>query len=77
MASDEALRAIAHRARHRGSYTPAAEQIRALQALVELHDAQLEVAAAGDVMRAQRAVARAQQSGNYERLELNAAGAPA
>ncbi len=48
----EAISSIAIKASSRGRYVPSGEQIKALQELIDLHDAQMEVATVKDIGQA-------------------------
>ena len=52
IAGRDAILNIVHRASHTGRFVPTAEQIKALQTLMELHDAQMEVITIKDMDRA-------------------------
>lgn len=66
--SDEAIKTLVARVQRTGSYTLKSEEIRAFNALLELHDAQLDVATTGDVTRSHRAAELAFKQGNFTRL---------
>lgn len=70
LASDSALQAIAARVRAGGSFTLYGNEIEALNALLELHDAQLSVATIGDVDRAYQKLNAEFRGGKRNKISL-------
>lgn len=66
--SDEAIKTLVARVQRTGGYTLKSEETRAFSALLELHDAQLDVATTGDVTRSHRAAEMSFKQGNFTQL---------
>lgn len=72
--SDTAIKAIVARKQTKDSFTLKASEILALNALLELHDAQMEVCTVGDIMKARSDAIREFNSGNCVRLSTKYLG---
>ena len=68
--SEKVIQAIAARVRAKGTFTLYANEIEALNALLELHDAQLSVATIGDLDRAYKKLKAEFRGGKHHRLSL-------
>ena len=68
--SEKVLQAIAARVRKTGSFTLYANEIAAINALLELHEAQLDVATVGDVDRAYQKIKDEFRGGKRNKLSL-------
>lgn len=69
VAGQKALRTLTDRAAEIGRYTPTGAEIVALNAYMELHDAQMEIATVKDIERALEKARCIQRSGNPLRLK--------
>lgn len=69
VAGQAALKSLTDRAAQLGRYTPTGPEIVALNAYMELHDAQMEVVVVKDIERALDLAKRLSQSGNTTRLK--------
>lgn len=72
--SDAAIKAIMARKQTKNSYTLKASEIQALNALLELHDAQMEVCTVGDITKARNDALREHANGNCVRLSTKYLG---
>ena len=68
--SEKVLQAIAARVRKTGSFTLYANEIAAINALLELHEAQLDVATVGDLDRAYQKIKAEFRGGKRNQLSL-------
>lgn len=76
LASADALVSIAHRYTKNGKYGATGPEIKALQDLLELHNAQLEITCVGDVQRAYSYAVNVHRSSGALRLPTNFIGEP-
>jgi len=75
--SDKAIKDIVGRVQTKGSYTLYASEILALNAILELHDAQMKVATIGEVNQAISNTEKEYLSGNCIRFSTKYIGEPA
>lgn len=68
LTADKAIRSLAERSLRTGGYVATGPEIKALNALLELHDAQLEVAAVGDIGRAKARTDREFAGGKFYQI---------
>ena len=72
--AEESIRGLTERIQRTQSYTLYASEIAALKDLMELHDAQIDVATVGDIQKALERAKREWKSGNFTRISTTYIG---